>query len=217
MDRTGDTRSRTTATLALVVGLFATVATYALFVRTAGGQRLDADLVSDHGWSAAVRLLAAYDRHVILVEFLVLTAVLVIAARRRRSVRGVLSAALPLAAVGAAAVAKFVLPRPDLIAAGTTHNSFPSGHVALAAATVLALCLVLPRAARLAVGLAGGVLVAVVTLATITAGWHRFSDGLGAVLIAVAGAGLVVLLSPIHEPISLRQSTAESPLVLDQH
>jgi membrane-associated phospholipid phosphatase len=47
------------------------------------------------------------------------------------------------------------------------------------------------------VGIAGTLAVALVSVATIVAGWHRFSDGVGAILLAVAGAGLVVLLTPI--------------------
>ena len=38
--------------------------------------------------------------------------------------------------------------------------------------------------------------MAVVAVATIAAGWHRFSDGLAAALMAVAAGGAVVLASP---------------------
>jgi membrane-associated phospholipid phosphatase len=187
--------TRAAASFAVVGGLFGTVAVYAYFVRTAAGQRLDARLAPDHGLYAADRLLAAYDRNVVIAEFLVLSAVFLLAAHRRHLLRGLLSAAMPLAVVGAVNIAKFVLPRPAFGAVASSHNSFPSGHVALAAATVIALCLVVPLAVRVFVGAVGAIAVAMVLVATIAAGWHRFSDGLGAVLIAIAAGGLVVLLS----------------------
>jgi membrane-associated phospholipid phosphatase len=190
--------TRTAAALTVVGGLVGTAAVYAYFVRTAAGQRLDAQLVPRHGFYAADRLLAAYDRHVVIAELVVLTSVILIAAHRRQLIRGLLSAAMPLAVVVVVNVAKVGLPRPAFGTTGSTHNSFPSGHVALAAGTVIALCLVVPITVRIVVGAAGAVAVALVLVATIAAGWHRFSDGMGAILISVAAGGLVVATSPLR-------------------
>jgi len=197
----GGMTTRTAAALATIGSLLGTVAVYGYFVRTATGQRMDARLVPRHGFYAADRLLASYDRNVVIAEAVVLAAVFGVAAYRGRRLRGLLSAAMPLAVVGAVNIAKLVLPRPALSVGASTHNSFPSGHVALAAATVLALCLVLPLGWRIVVGLAGSIAVALVAVATVAAGWHRFSDGLGAVLIAIAGGAVVVLFAPARSAV----------------
>ena len=67
----------------------------------------------------------------------------------------------------------------------------PSGHVTLAAAVGLASILVVPRRLRTPTALVVAVLVAAVGVSTITAGWHRLGDVVGAVLIALAWACLV--------------------------
>ncbi|WP_433534022.1 phosphatase PAP2 family protein [Micromonospora sp. CA-249363] len=116
-----------------------------------------------------------------------LTAVLVVGLHGRRLLPGVVGVGTVLAAVLAAGAAKSALPRPELaVADSTTHNSFPSGHVAVATALALAFLLVAPGAARrwLVVPAAAG--VSVIGAATMIAGWHRFSDVLGGVLLSLA-------------------------------
>jgi membrane-associated phospholipid phosphatase len=89
-----------------------------------------------------------------------------------------------------------VLERPNLVGseAYAYGNSFPSGHVTLAASLALAALLVAPRRLRSFVALAGAVYVSVVGMSTLTAGWHRLADALGAILVALAWAGLVAAL-----------------------
>ncbi|WP_165947328.1 phosphatase PAP2 family protein, partial [Micromonospora sp. 15K316] len=100
---------------------------------------------------------------------------------------GLLGTALVVAAVLGAGVAKKVIVRPDLaVETSTTHNSFPSGHVAAAMALLLAVLLVLPASARWWFALPGATGVSTVAAATMIAGWHRFSDVVGAVLLAAA-------------------------------
>lgn len=76
-------------------------------------------------------------------------------------------------------------PTPTLTGQVTTSGSFPSGHSAIAAALALAVAAsVNPRLARLW----WGPLVAWVSLVaagTVAAGWHRPSDAVGGVLLAV--------------------------------
>ncbi len=86
-----------------------------------------------------------------------------------------------------------LLERPNLLgdAAYATGNSFPSGHVTLAAAVGLASILVVSRRLRTLTALVVAVLVAAVGVSTITAGWHRLGDVVGAVLIALAWACIV--------------------------
>lgn len=86
-----------------------------------------------------------------------------------------------------------VLDRPNLVGSGAYAygNSFPSGHVTLAASLALAALLVAPRRLRSLVALGGAAYVSVVGMSTMTAGWHRLADALGAILVALAWAGLV--------------------------
>ncbi|MEU7923861.1 phosphatase PAP2 family protein [Micromonospora sp. NPDC049107] len=116
-----------------------------------------------------------------------LSAVLVVGLLGRRLLPGVVGVGMVLTAVLAAGVAKSALPRPDLaVPNSTTHNSFPSGHVAVATALALAFLLAAPGAARRWLVVPGAAGVSVIGAATMIAGWHRFSDVLGGVLLSMA-------------------------------
>lgn len=97
--------------------------------------------------------------------------------------RAWVSIGVAAAIVVAAGLTKLLLVRPDLVEVAS--NSFPSGHVAAAAALGAALWVVLPSSARGA-ALYGAVLpgLALTGLAVIVLGWHRPSDVLGSLLIA---------------------------------
>lgn len=86
-----------------------------------------------------------------------------------------------------------VLERPNLLgdAAFAVGNSFPSGHVTVAASLVLGALLVAPRALRAIAAIGGAGYVALVGMSTIAAGWHRLDDALGAVLIALSWSAFV--------------------------
>jgi membrane-associated phospholipid phosphatase len=88
---------------------------------------------------------------------------------------------------------EIVLDRPNLIGSGAFAygNSFPSGHVTLAASLALGALLVAPRRLRSLVALAGAAYVSIVGISTLTAGWHRLADALGAMLVALAWTGAV--------------------------
>jgi membrane-associated phospholipid phosphatase len=90
-------------------------------------------------------------------------------------------------------VLKVLLERPNLLghAAYATGNSFPSGHVTLVASLGFAFILVVPRRLRTPVAIVAAVLVAAVGVSTITAGWHRLADVVGAILISLAWASIV--------------------------
>ncbi|MEU6206356.1 phosphatase PAP2 family protein [Micromonospora musae] len=122
-----------------------------------------------------------------LVLGLLLGGVLLVSVLTGRIRAGLAGTALVGVAVLGAGLAKQVIIRPDLaVATSTTHNSFPSGHVTAAMALLLAVLLVLPARARWWVALPGAVGVSTVAAATMVAGWHRFSDVVGAVLLAAA-------------------------------
>ncbi len=88
---------------------------------------------------------------------------------------------------------KELLDRPNLLGhdAYATGNSFPSGHVTVVASLGFACILVAPRRLRTPVAILVAVTVAAVGVSTITAGWHRLADVVGAILISLAWAGLV--------------------------
>ncbi len=86
-----------------------------------------------------------------------------------------------------------ILERPNLVGpdAYAYGNSFPSGHVTLAASLALAALLVAPRRLRSLAALGGAAYVGIVGISTLTAGWHRLGDGIGAILVALAWTSLV--------------------------
>ncbi|WP_326552213.1 phosphatase PAP2 family protein [Micromonospora sp. NBC_01813] len=75
------------------------------------------------------------------------------------------------------------------------NNSLPSGHTTVAMSVAVALVLVLPAALRGVGALIGAAYAAAAGVATLSAGWHRPSDAVAAILVvgAWAAAGLLVL------------------------
>ncbi len=88
---------------------------------------------------------------------------------------------------------KDLLHRPNLIGNATyaSGNSFPSGTVTLIASLGFVLILVAPRRLRTLSAIGAIVLTAAVGISTITEGWHRLADVVGADLIALGWAALV--------------------------
>jgi membrane-associated phospholipid phosphatase len=163
------------------------------FVWTAAGQRLDGGLLPraerGGGYEQPTNLVEPAKNVLFwfgdpVVLGLLLVGVLVLGALARRPWAGVMGVALVCATAVVASVAKQVILRPDFaVATSTTHNSFPSGHVSVAMAVLLAVLLVLPAPARWWFAVPGAVGVSVVAAATMIAGWHRFSDVCGGVLL----------------------------------
>ncbi|MDG4781903.1 phosphatase PAP2 family protein [Micromonospora sp. WMMD961] len=176
--------------------LVALALTAAVFVRTYPGQWLDGLLLprAERGGGyeqetalvgPAKTVLATFGNPTLLAALL--GAVLLVGVLRRRLVAGVVGVGLVVGTVLTAGAVKSALPRPDLqLESSTTHNSFPSGHVAAATALLLAFMLVLPGWARRWGAVPGAAGVSVIASATMIAGWHRFSDVLGGVLLGVA-------------------------------
>ncbi|MGW3793686.1 phosphatase PAP2 family protein [Micromonospora arida] len=190
---------------AALSGLVALTLTAAVFVRTYPGQWLDGVLVprAERGGGYEQQTVLVGPAKTVLATFgspsliaALLGVVLLVGVLRRRLVAGVVGVGMVVCAVLLAGAVKSELPRPDLqILSSTTHNSFPSGHVAAATALLLAFMLVLPGWARCWLAVPGAVGVSVIASATMIAGWHRFSDVLGGVLLGVslfclAAAGL---------------------------
>jgi membrane-associated phospholipid phosphatase len=177
--------------LGIAVGVAALAVSYVLAVWTRSGQALEnaalrgADQVRDEDLANANDSL-----HAITIGSLVASLVLVgvIALVRRRwdlAVAGV--GVIVLGQVLAQGLKRLVLPRPELVdvVGDYTNNSFPSGHTTIAMTVMFALVLVVPYRLR------GIMMFFVVPWAlavggyTITAKWHRFSDTVGAMAIAL--------------------------------
>lgn len=185
--------------------LAALALTCGVFVWTRGGQRLDGELLprAERGGGYVQETVLVEPAGTVLSFFgdlslmaAVFVALVAVAAWNRRLLTGLAGIGIVLCSVAAARVLKLVLARPDLgVAGSTTHNSFPSGHVTAAASLLLAFALVVAPPWRWWLAVPGVAGVAVVSAATMISGWHRLSDVLGGLLLAVAvtclGASLV--------------------------
>ncbi|MEU8010119.1 phosphatase PAP2 family protein [Micromonospora parva] len=180
---------------AALCALLALTLTAAVFVRSHPGQWLDGVLLppAQRGGGYEQETVLVGPAKTVLATFgnptliaALLGVVLLVGVLRRRLVAGVVGVGMVVCAVLVAGAVKTQLPRPDLgIESSTTHNSFPSGHVAAATALLLAFLLILPGWARRWLAVPGAAGVSVIAAATMIAGWHRLSDVLGGVLLGV--------------------------------
>jgi membrane-associated phospholipid phosphatase len=108
---------------------------------------------------------------------------------------------------------KYAIHRPDFgvdperAAAG---NSLPSGHAAVAMSFAVALVLVLPPRMRGAGAVFGAGYAALVGVATLSAGWHRPSDAVAAMLVAGAWAAAAGVLLTLMQRREARVETADA-------
>lgn len=167
---------------------------YLAMVGTALGQQLDqaamvriSAAAGSTTW-AELTLLAVSAGSMLLATGLVIAAAAVLRGPRHAVVGAVAAGTV----VAVAELLKLVLDRPTFLA-GAAGNSFPSGHVAAVAGLGVALVIAVPRGSRwLVTLLVAGPLAAVTGLATVVLEWHRPSDVVGSVLLAVA-VGLLAL------------------------
>jgi membrane-associated phospholipid phosphatase len=189
------------------VQLCALTAVWWMFVRTAHGQTLDAislagTVIGRSRVDGAVQ--RGLDTISALSVVLATCAVGFVALARRRVALAVAATLVVAGANLTTQVLKYdVLDRPDLGVddAGNGLNSLPSGHTTVAASVALAAVLVLPPRLRGVAALVGAGYAAFLGVATLSAGWHRPSDAVAAVLVvgvwaAVAGVLLVVIQPP---------------------
>jgi membrane-associated phospholipid phosphatase len=98
-------------------------------------------------------------------------------------------------------VLKQVIDRPELgvdLQRAAAGNSLPSGHTTIAASVAVAVMLVLPARLRGVGGVLGALFTAVAGVATLSAGWHRPSDAVAALLVVGAwacAAGLFIVVA----------------------
>ena len=185
-------------------------AVYVLTVRTVPGRR-----VSDASLRGALSTQSTFSDSVHAVldvvsvgSLAVATAAVVVIAMLRLAGKAAVVAIGLLAAANASTwlLKNYVFQRPDLglhEAAPATLNSLPSGHATAAFSAAAALVLVVPVALRAVAAVVGASVGALVSVATMSAGWHRAGDALAA--FCVVGfwsvvAAAVVLVRGDHTP-----------------
>jgi len=177
------------------------VVLYRYFVLGASGQRLDTIALASNTTLGVDRLGGAVNT---VLDAISVAAVCVaagvvgfIALIRRRIALAVTSVVLIGGANLTTELLKHFLHRPDLgidEARAGAGNSFPSGHTTIAASVMVAFVLVLPPRVRGGGAVVGSVYAAVVGIATLSAGWHRPSDAVGAFLVVGIWAALAGVL-----------------------
>lgn len=164
------------------------------FVQSEHGQLLDTVALTANqiGQARLENLVSTILNTLSAVSLAIATAVVGFIALIRRRVAVAVGAILLIVGANVTTqIAKYVIDRPDLgvdpqrAAAG---NSLPSGHTTIAASVAVALLLVLPGRIRGAVAVLGAVFVSAAGIATLSAGWHRPSDAVAALLVVAAWA-----------------------------
>jgi membrane-associated phospholipid phosphatase len=184
-----------------VLFAFLLALTYLLFVRTTIGQKVDNAALIGRGVVPEEFVSDAWtilDTISVAGLALATLAIVTIAAVRGRWWQAAAAGAVILGANLTTQVLKHVLlARPDLTTQTIKDfNTFPSGHATVAISVAAALLLVVPARHRAVVAVPTMLYAVAVGVATVTAGWHRPSDAVGAWFVvgiwtAAAAAGLV--------------------------
>ncbi|MGW5360295.1 phosphatase PAP2 family protein [Actinopolymorpha pittospori] len=198
--------------LLAVVQLAVLALVWWIFVRTAHGQVLDASVLraTRIGRTQVEGMVDALLNAVSVASLLAATVVIGFVALARRRYRLAIVATLLIACANLTSqiLKRYVIDRPDLGIAGTdigAPNSMPSGHMTVATSIVVAAVLVLPPRLTSLTAVLGAGYAAATGIATLSAGWHRPSDALAALLIVgtwASGAGTILLLGQKREPVT---------------
>jgi membrane-associated phospholipid phosphatase len=182
-----------------------------IFLRTPHGQVLDASVLraSGIGRGPIEDLVGTMLNAVSFGSLLIATAVLCFIAVARRRYRLALVATMLIVGANLTSeiLKKYVIDRPDLGIAGTdigAPNSMPSGHMTVAISIAVAAVLVLPPRLSSLTAVVGAVYATLTGVATLSAGWHRPSDALAALLIVgtwAAGGGYLLVAAQRHQPV----------------
>jgi membrane-associated phospholipid phosphatase len=217
---------RPTALLALTAaGGVGLVGFYLLFVTVPIGQRWDdRALLGGQLASLEARQALTSALHGIRISTIVLMIVVLIAiglVRKQLGVAALTSMAFA-GAIASAEILKRILPRRDLAPELNAYvdngniDTYPSGHSTIAMAFALGLLLVASPRYRTAVAAFGMLWASVVPMAALAAGWHRPSDVLGGMALALLwmSAAAVITRSTGTESTAWRHLVALAVTVL---
>ncbi|WP_151523372.1 phosphatase PAP2 family protein [Serinicoccus kebangsaanensis] len=180
--------------LGLVVGAIAAFgAVYAVAVLSTTGQRVDSGLMDAVTVTGAQHQLldSVLPNPYVLLALALGVGVLASLHRPRTGLAVLVSVPVLVASTQ---VLKALLPRPQLADPWLMSNSLPSGHTGAAAALALALLLVAPRAWLPVASVLGAGLTVWMGALVVMLGFHRPSDVVASVLLAVGAGGLGLLV-----------------------
>ncbi|MGI9578273.1 MAG: phosphatase PAP2 family protein [Microthrixaceae bacterium] len=191
---------RQRATWVMLASVVALVVLWMVFIQLEWGQRLD-DLAIE---SRTVESPAAISQNSTALNLVTNASLalgcivfLVVGFVRRRPLLGLAA----VCSVGAATVTTEILKRividrpirfveaPDLV-----DNTFPSGHATISTALALAALMVTPVRWRAHVAVVGALWVTFQCTGVVSAGWHRPSDALAGLAVALGWAAFAVLM-----------------------
>jgi membrane-associated phospholipid phosphatase len=180
------------------------VMVWAFFVRTEHGQLLDTVALAGNsiGHARVEDLVGTVLNALSALSLAIATAVVGFIALIRRRVAVAFGAILLIVGANVTTqILKQVIQRPEVgvdLQRAAAGNSLPSGHTTIAASVAVALVLVLPGRLRGVSGLLGALFTALAGVATLSAGWHRPSDAVAALLVVGAwacAAGLFIVVA----------------------
>jgi membrane-associated phospholipid phosphatase len=195
----------------LIVGAACVLAFLVLvryFVFTEHGQKVDTVALTGNsiGRARIDELVSTVLDAMSLVSLAIATAVLAfIALIRRRRGLALMVLLLIAGANLTTQLLKDAITRPYLgvdIERAAAGNSLPSGHTTVAASVAVALVLVLPPRTRVVGAFIATGYAALAGVATLSAGWHRPSDAMAALLVVggwTAAVSVVLLLAQRRE------------------
>ncbi|MGA1811341.1 phosphatase PAP2 family protein [Frondihabitans sp. 4ASC-45] len=163
---------------------------YAVAVLTKPGQEIEDSILRSVDGGTLLKSGRALDAISIPAILVVVGVVVLIAFVRRRPGAAFQSASLIVGSIATAQIIKAIAPRPELTES-TLSNSFPSGHVTIAVAGLLALSTAFGRHLRPLIMVVGTAFAALVAEQTVAYGWHRVSDVCGACAVALLWLGIV--------------------------
>lgn len=187
-------------------GAIGFIALYVIFVRSPIGQRWDdrALLGGQLATLEARQALTAALHGIRISTIILMIGLIVLIGMVRKHVPAALTTVVALGgAIVSAEVLKRVLPRRDLAPELNAYvdngniDTYPSGHSTIAMAFALGLLVVASPRYRSAVATFGMLWAAAIPMAALAAGWHRPSDVLGGMALALmwlAAAGAIVVM-----------------------
>ena len=178
----------------------ALVVLWLLFVELEWGQRLD-DLAIQSRAVESPAVIAQNSNTLGLITHtslaLGILALLGIGFIRKRPLLGVAAAGSVAAAVlTTEGLKKFVIDRPIRFeeVPDLAHNTFPSGHATISTSLALAALMLAPVRLRVPVAVVGALWVSFQCTGVVSAGWHRPSDALAGLAVALGWAAFAVFV-----------------------